>query len=267
MSLFDAHCHLQDELFADTLALDVEEARRRGVSQWHCCGVEEGDWDAVALLSRTCAGVLPSFGLHPWSVAERSPDWDRRLMSILRAHPTAGVGEIGLDHALTVRADADQLAVFETQFRMARELDRPVSVHCRRAWAALIESLTAHGPHRRGFVIHSYSGSAELIPQLASLGAYFSFSGSITFSHNRRGHRSAAAAPSERLLIETDAPALPPMKDGIAPGRGEINRPANLVRTLEAMAAIRAMPTGAVAELTRRNAERLFLGREREGGR
>ena len=187
MNLFDAHCHLQDERLAASLADDMEDACRAGVSHWSCCGVEEGDWETVVELSAKLPGVQPSFGLHPWYVPERSSQWETRLREMLRAHPAAGVGEIGLDHALKERNDADQLAVFETQFRIARELERSVSVHCRRAWGALLESLAGHGPHERGFVIHSYSGSAELIPQLAAYRAFFSFCGSVTFSHHRRG--------------------------------------------------------------------------------
>ncbi len=260
MIMFDAHCHLQDERLAASLDADIQQAGARGVSGWSCCGVEESDWDAVARLAASSSGVRPSFGLHPWFVAKRSPLWERHLRDALRDYPSAGVGEIGLDHALKERNDADQLSVFETQFRFAQDLGRAVSIHCRRAWGALLDSLSRLGPHEPGFVVHSFSGSHELIPQLVRLGGYFSVSGSITFSHNRRGRRSAAAVPEARLLIETDAPDLPPMRDGVPPERGTVNRPENLTLTLDAMAEIRDMPRDAVAGLTWRNAVRLFGG-------
>ena len=98
------------------------------------------------------------------------------------------------------------------------------------------------------------------MPELAKLGAYFSFSGSITFSGNKKGHRSVRAVPADRLLIETDAPDIPPYIPDQPAARPELNVPANLVHVLNAMAELRGWTAGKTAESTRENGMELFKG-------
>ena len=102
---------------------------------------------------------------------------------------------------------------------------------------ALLEGL---GGLPAGFVLHSYSGSSELVEQLAKLGAYFSFSGSITYHRNRRGHKAVMAVPPYRLLIETDSPDLMPVLPSSQPDDAAApNEPANLVHVLRKIAELR----------------------------
>jgi TatD DNase family protein len=196
------------------------------------------------------------------------------------------VGEIGLDHAIEDRDDADQEAVFLSQLRLSRDLNLPVTMHCRRAWGRLLELLTPLGPHPAGMLIHSYSGADDLVPTLAKFNVFFSFSGSITFSGHRKRHRALRAVPLDRLLIETDAPDIPPYIPGTAekahgrdgrvdgwkdgkidegpavedPRREErpLNEPANLIYVAEAAARLLGVSVEELARLTWDNAERLF---------
>ena len=256
MQLFDAHCHLQDERLAAGLEALLARAAAAGVAGWMCCGSAEADWPAVLMVVGKCPEVRPAFGLHPWYVRERKAGWLERLRALLQEHPYAGVGEIGLDHALEQADPADQEQVFLEQLALSIEMRRPASVHCRRAFGRLLELLPRFPQHPIGFVIHSYSGAAELIAPLARWGAYFSFSGSITRSGNRRGQAALRAVPSDRLLIETDAPDLPPVVNG-QPVEG-VNEPANLVHVLQAAAGLRGVPEAEVADQTWANARRLF---------
>jgi TatD family hydrolase len=224
----------------------------------------------VADLAAQHADIAPSFGLHPWYVSERPADWLDRLRALLEAHPRAGVGEIGLDHAEKHLDPADQMRVFLDQLALARDLGRPASIHCRRAWGALQEALARTGPLPAGFVVHSYSGSRELIPALAGCGGYFSYSGSLTYPDNRRGAESAQAVPLDRLLIETDSPDIlpygasrPSAAEGSEGGHVEgANEPANLVLVLQRLADLRATPAEDLAAAMWQNSLRLF----RRGG-
>ncbi len=264
MRLFDAHNHLQDERLAADLDASVAAARAAGVARMVCCGSSEQDWAGVAAAAARHAGlVVPSYGLHPWYARGRTAGWLDALRARLAAAPAAGVGEIGLDRPVEPRDEADQEAVFLAQLRLGRELGRPVSIHCRRAWGRLLECVEPLGPHPAGLLFHSFSGAPELAARLVPLGAFFSFSGAVTFSGNRRGRRAAAAAPGDRLLIESDAPDLAPC--GVdaprdpASGRA-VNLPANLPRVLEAVAALRGVTPEEAARLTWENGERLFGG-------
>ena len=256
MELFDAHCHLQDGRLAAGLVGAMHRATAAGVAGWMCCGSAENDWPAVLAVASAFPAVRISFGLHPWYVGGRQPGWLDRLRAVLAAQPHAGVGEIGLDHALEDADLAAQEQVFIEQFALSIELRRPASLHCRRAFGRLLELLPRFPAHPAGFLVHSFSGAAELVAPLAKQGAYFSFSGSITRSGNRRGHAALRAVPVDRLLIETDAPDLPSVIDGRVP-EGP-NEPANLVHVLRAAAGLLGMPDADLARQLWTNAQQLF---------
>ena len=237
MKLFDSHCHLQDERLAGRLDAVIERACRAGVRRIVCCGSSESDWHRVAELADRYDFIRPAFGLHPWYIAGRSKDWLADLERFLTERPSM-TGEIGLDHAIDERNDEEQEAVFAVQMELAARLDRPVTIHCRRAWDRL-PVLLKEMKTRPRFMIHSYSGGAELMGPLAELGAFFSFSGSITLNGNRKGIRAAAACPADRLLLETDAPDIPPLlPDG---RRAEMSEPASLTLVLKVAAAARGV--------------------------
>ena len=261
MRLFDAHCHLQDERLLPDIEAVLRRAREAGAAGFACCGSSEADWPRVDALAMKHAGVLPYFGLHPWYIRGRSADWIVALEAFLRSRPLAGVGEIGLDHALKEFDPSDQLDVFRTQLVLARETGRAASIHCRRAWGNLLDVLREVGAMSSGFVVHSYSGSRELIPELIRLGGSLSFSGSITYPSNRRGRESAATVPPDRLLIETDAPDIPPF--GVDPETA--NEPMNLALVLRALAEIRQTSPEALAKHLWENSTRLFGKRDARG--
>lgn len=261
MPLFDAHCHLQDERLFPQLDSAMRRAMAAGVTGLMCCGSGEKDWGLLPDIARRFPQVRLSFGLHPWYVGERTADWLNCLRTHLTSTPSA-VGEIGLDHALDQATFADQEAVFLAQIHLANELERPVTIHCRRAWGRLMELLDEKGWPAHGFVLHSYSGSAELVQPLVRRGAFFSFSGAITFEQNRKGRAAAGIVPLERLLIETDAPDLMPrLPDGMPPVtglRGPINEPGFLTEVLRTVAQIRAMTQLELSEATNRHARALW---------
>jgi TatD DNase family protein len=249
--LFDAHCHLQDDRLSGREVEILERAQQKRVTAMMCCGCQENDWERVYDLSRR-DGVWVSFGLHPWFVRERTTDWLKRLRGFLESVPHAGVGEIGLDRAvqsdLTLQED-----VFVQQLRLARDLKRPVSIHCRRAFGRMIELLEKEGGVQSG-LIHSYSGSVDLLPVFERLGLYVSFSGTITHTNSKRARQAIAAVSKDRLLIETDSPDLPP--EGTTAGM--VNEPANLPFVLEAAARLIGLSAQETAKLTFDNARRLF---------
>jgi TatD DNase family protein len=262
-ALFDAHCHIQDERLAGDAAGVIRRAEAAGVTRMLCCGVAERDWRAVAELA-AFPQILPAFGLHPWYVGERSPEWLPRLTALLQANPSAGVGEIGLDHALKARDDSAQIEVFLAQIELACKFDRVVSLHCRQAWGALMAHRSLLAALPRGFVVHSYSGSVETVPAIIGAGGYISFSGAVTWPRNVRGQAAAKAVPLERLLIETDAPDLMPFVGPEAAGEEvraqRVNEPANLGHVLRKVAALRGLAPETLAEQLLLNSVR-FAGR------
>ncbi|MEI6217563.1 MAG: TatD family hydrolase [bacterium] len=263
MSLFDAHCHIQDSRLAADLAGVLARARDAGVERMLCCGTSEKDWRQVEILCARHSALIPSFGLHPWHVHDKSPTWMSNLTDLILSDPAAVIGEIGLDRTIPVGNDSEQAEAFVAQLRLAKALVRPACVHCRKAWDIILPILEDVGGLPAGFILHSYSGSAELVPRLAAMGAYFSFSGAITWPRNERGRRAVVAVPPDRLLIETDSPDLMPAEatatGNSSPPSMKLNEPGNLVHVLNTVAALRNISVKALADRIWVNACHLLM--------
>ena len=262
MRLFDAHCHLQDPRLAPHLEPALERAAEVGVEGFACAGVHEADWDSVLELARRLPGVVPCLGLHPWHVGQRGEHWLAGLEARLLASGAA-VGEVGLDRWVQPRHEAAQRGVLRAQLLLARRLDRPVVLHCVRAWGWMMDVLQELGDFPAGLLFHSFSGPVDLVPRLLALGGWFSFSGAVTRQRSRRARAAAAHVPLDRLLLESDAPDLapdlPPHEVPWRDDRGRvINQPAYLTLVNTAVAALRGMAPEELAQSSRDNARRLF---------
>ncbi|XP_010933950.1 uncharacterized protein [Elaeis guineensis] len=285
--LFDAHCHLQDPRIATVAPRLIRAALDSGVLRFAVNGVSEKDWHIVKQMSDEYPCIIPCFGLHPWYVAERSPDWLRLLKDFFATTPAAAVGEIGIDkgsHGRNIEF-TEQVEVFRQQLELAKELRKPVSVHCVRAFGDLLEILQQTGPFPAGVVLHSYLGSAEMVSGLAKLGSYFSFSGYLTSMNMRKAKKMLKSVPPDRILIESDAPdglskwntdslLLVPEDDSTSEeqqnqyanssleattqSKEALNHPANISNVLNYVAMLLEMPEEELAELSYQNATRLF---------
>jgi TatD DNase family protein len=261
-SLFDAHVHLQAPEIAARLDPILVSAREQGLAAWACNGSTEKDWPQVLDLGRRVSGIVPCFGLHPWYVNERSPGWLAALERSLDAIPSA-VGEIGLDRWIEPRDERTQEDVFRAQLDVARRKRRPAMIHCLRAWGWLMEVLRNETPLPAGMLLHAYGGPVELIEPLAKMGAFFSFSGDTLDERKTRKREALRAVPHDRVLVETDAPDLPPppafrpylLQDS---GGKELNHPANLRAILRGLAKLRGETEEDLADAAWQNARRLM---------
>jgi TatD DNase family protein len=261
--LYDAHNHMQDERLAPRREAIMQAVHQEGVVKMVVNGTCEGDWPTVLALARRYPQVIPSFGCHPWFVKERSAHWNKSLLEYLDQVPSA-VGEIGLDRWIHDYDLLLQEEVFVLQLRLAAERNLPVTIHCLQAWGKLLEILQIEPLPCRGFLLHSYSGSLEMIPPLAELGAYFSIPGYFASGRKQSQRDTFKHVPSDRLLIETDAPdqALPdernryPLVDAVS-GKG-INHPANLGAVYQFVSELLDEPIDALAARVEANFERLF---------
>jgi TatD DNase family protein len=263
MHLFDAHNHIQDERIFPMLEQVLNRTRAAGVEKMAIKGCCEADWARVIEAVNNFDGACMAFGLHPWFISARSEGWKVLLEELLTTYPQASVGEIGIDHAISERNDAEQERVFLAQLDIARKFSRPVSIHCRQAWGRLIELLDQFGEFPRGMLIHCFGGSAEVVSELVKRGAYISFSGSITRPNSKRAGPAIRAVPDDRILLETDAPDIMPhnvdAESRLVAKGAFLNEPANLRLVLAKAAELRGISEEALAELTFNNAERFFF--------
>ena len=295
MRLFDAHNHLQDERWGGRQEDLIVACRDMGVVRMVVNGSAESDWDAVADLARRHPDfILPSFGIHPWYVHERTATWKDRLNRYLDEVPGAVVGEIGLDRWIlecppAARAGIspelarhqaaslpEQEEVFGEQLRIAADRNLPASLHCLQAWGAMAERLRSGPRPACGFLLHSYGGPAEMVASLARLGAYFSFPGYFLHERKTRQRDTFRSIPEDRLLVETDAPdqRLPgnaelgrvvgatvepgPELDLVGADGRPLNHPANLRRVYLGLAVVRGVQPTQLAGSVETNFVRLF---------
>lgn len=251
LNLIDTHCHLNDHSFSDTMPGVLARAQAVGVG---ACIVPAYD---VASLERTAklalgypGAVFPAYGLHPWFIYESTD------LSIIRSYiirnDTVAVGEIGLDFSPPCLPADIQKQAFISQLEMAADLGLPVLIHCRKAYGELYEILHRYKGRIKG-VLHSYSGGKDVAPRFADLDYYFSFSGSVTRKNAVKYHRTAEAVPLERMLLETDAPAI--ATESTAASGVE---PCHILEIAQKLAEIRRLTLPQICRLSTENAQRLF---------
>ena len=248
--LVDAHCHLGDAAFDPDRDAVLARARAAGVTHVVVIGATLDEAARATTLARGTAGLSATAGVHPHEAKDWSPDAERRLRDLLRDPATVAVGETGLDYHYDHSPRDAQRRAFEAQLGIAAELGKPVVVHARDAdddVAALLKT-AARGP----VVLHSFSSGAKVFDAGMDVGAYFSFSGMITFKSWRLADR-LTACPPDRLLVETDAPYLAPV-----PHRGGRNEPAFVRDVAAALALARGEAPQVLGQRTAENAVRLF---------
>ncbi|HUL03057.1 MAG TPA: TatD family hydrolase [Gemmatimonadales bacterium] len=247
--LVDAHCHLGDAAFDPDRDAVLERARLAGVGHVVVIGTSPEDSERAAVLVRERPGLSATAGVHPHDARAWSADAEARIRALL-AHPeVVAVGETGLDYHYDHSPRPDQRRAFEAQLALGAELGKPVVVHAREAdddVAALIAQT------RATVVLHSFSSGASVFEAGMQVGAYFSFSGMITFKNWSLTDR-LTACPSNRLLVETDSPYLAPV-----PHRGSRNEPAFVRDVALALARARNVTLDEITRLTGDNARRAF---------
>lgn len=225
---------------------------RAGARLWFANGTSPLDWPGVAELASMDRGVVPGFGLHPWRVPDAPDDWIETLESMLHAYPEAFVGEIGLDRWVQPRDEGQQEDAFRRQIELAVRLQRPVQIHALHAdgWLTrVLDSLDALPP---AWMLHSWGGSEAILDAWLERGALFSVSGYHLDPRHKRHHDTLHRIPLDRILIETDAPEMPPpwipRSDPPTP-----NPPESILRIYSTVARLRRIPLEDLVAAVRSN--------------
>jgi TatD DNase family protein len=219
--------------------------------------------------------VFASAGIHPQEAASAAPDALARLASLAEDPRCIAIGEIGLDYYhLDNPTPEVQQAAFIAQLQIAAAMRKPILIHCRTselaapaakekfgsadAWEDLLSLLSQHwaldaSGNMPGGIMHCFSGNLDQATRSLSLGFYLSFAGNLTYPAAKTIREVAAAAPADRILVETDAPFLAPI-----PHRGQRNEPAFVALTAAALADLRGVSPDDMATQTTRNFHALF---------
>jgi TatD DNase family protein len=259
----DTHCHLDADEFGDAQADVVQAAGREGVSRIVVPSVARANFGIVRELCERYPGCAPAYGIHPMYTDGALPDDLVALREYLARPDTVAVGEIGLDFFIDHYDRARQEYFFVEQLKLAQEFDLPVLLHIRRAQDTILKhlrhfygrgGLTSSGSGQastglRTGIAHAFNGSRQQADEFIKLGFKLGFGGAMTYSRATRLRELAATLPLEAIVLETDAPDIPP--DFLE--RGQPNEPQYLPHIAQTLAELRGMSIEEIARITTEN--------------
>lgn len=272
--LVDSHCHLDD--YSD-LPEVLARARAAGVGTLLAIGIGDGPATmhrALQIAEATYPGaptIYASAGIHPQEAHQATPEALKKLRDLAQHPRCIAIGEIGLDYYhLDNPEPALQHQAFLAQMAIAAEAKKPILIHLRTSELAQPDAKAKFAGHDATAdffrliethwqptglpgVMHCFSGTPQDAERALALGFYLSFAGNLTYPRSTAIREAAALAPSDRILVETDAPFLAPI-----PLRGQRNEPAHMVHTAAALAQLRNIPPSTLAAQTTANFNTLF---------
>jgi TatD DNase family protein len=253
-ALVDSHCHLDfPELVADLPGV-IARAQAAGVARMVTICTRLRNEPAVRAIAEAHDPVFFAAGTHPMSAADEPLATVAELERIA-AHPKmVGIGETGLDYHYTADSMAVQQESLRIHIEAARRTGLPLIIHARDADADMARILSQeHAAGAYTCVMHCFSSSAALAQAALDLGFYLSMSGIAAFPRSAELREIFAAAPVDRILVETDSPYLAP-----PPHRGKRNEPAYVAHTARVGAEVFGLSQADFAARTTANFDRLF---------
>ncbi len=252
--LIDSHCHLDFPDFRDSLDEVVGRARAAGIARLVTISTRVRRHPEVLAIAERFPDVFCSVGTHPHHAHEEVDVTLDELVAAARHRKVVAIGEAGLDYYYDRSPREEQTRVFRTHIEAARVTGLPLVIHTRDAdddTARILDQETGQGTFTA--VLHCFTGGPDLARRAIALGHFISFTGILTFKTSEALRAIAAELPSDRILVETDAPYLAPL-----PFRGKRNEPAYVVETAKVLAAARGVSFDEIARQTTENFFRLF---------
>jgi TatD DNase family protein len=252
--LIDSHCHL--DYYTDAERPDVlARAAAAGVGAMVTIGTTLTQSQRLPAIAAVQPNLWCTVGVHPHHAGEAPVPTPDEIAALTDDPKVIGIGESGLDYFYDRSPRDVQRAGFRAHIRAARLAGLPLAIHARDAdqdIAAILQDERDTGGEF-SFLLHCFSSTRALAEAAIAIGGYVSFSGILTFPKSHELREIARDLPTDRLLVETDAPYLAPV-----PVRGKRNEPAYVAHTARVLAEVRGLEPEALAELTTANFHRLF---------
>ena len=251
--MIDTHCHLDAAEFDADRAAVHAQSQALGVERLVIPAVSVTGFPKTKAVVAQYAGCVAAYGIHPLYVMQAGDDDLAQVAAWLESERPVAVGEIGLDHYVPDLDPARQLVFFTAQLKLAWQFELPVLLHVRRAVDAVLREL------RRvrvcGGIAHAFNGSRQQADEFIKLGFKLGFGGAMTYDGSSRIRALAASLPLSAIVLETDAPDIPPA--WLNRGR---NTPAELPAIARCLAELRGLPVDEVIAATSDNARAVLPG-------
>lgn len=262
LKLVDTHCHLDiDRHFPDYQEV-IQRAGKVGVVDLIMAGVVRRGWPRMFRLEAAYPQLHAAPGLHPMYLSYHQKSDLDELAALTGASSCLAIGEVGLDYFVRGLDRSAQQELFEAQIDIARAHCLPLLLHVRKAHDQVLATLRRKR-FEYGGIVHAFSGSYQQAEYFIKLGFAIGICGTVTYDRALKIRRVAAALPLDSLVLETDAPDLPPKRH-----HGEDNSPEYLPEVLECLTELRSESRSELAVQTTLNAHRVLprLSRHKKTG-
>ncbi len=260
--MIDSHVHLNRREFSQ----DLEAVRRRadaaGVTGFLNVGYDLESSEASAALAAADPQIVAAVGVHPHDASLLATEDGRptaasgqileRLATLSALPQVVAIGEIGLDFFRDLSPRPAQRTALQLQLQLAADVELPVVLHIRDAYPETIALIESTGIPLRGAVLHAFAGDARTLEWARRHRLLVGIGGPVTYKNSQLPELLTAAVPGD-LLLETDAPWLPPV-----PFRGKRNEPGYLVHTADRLAEVLGVSRQELEQRTDDNFQRLF---------
>lgn len=248
----DTHAHLDFESFDDDRDAVIQRAIENKLSAIITIGTSLETSRQAIRFAENYASIYAAVGVHPSDCAEADEKDYQEIEKLAANKKVIAIGEIGLDYYRMYTDKETQKNAFKKQIQIARKVKLPVIVHTRESQNDAIQMLVDEGANDVSGVLHSFSGTSDILEKALSTNFYISYTGGVTFK-NSTTDDLVANTPVERLLLETDSPFITPV-----PFRGKRNEPSYVIHTAKRIAEIKGISVEKLAEITTENARHLF---------
>jgi len=249
--LIDTHCHLDFPEFDADRDEVIRRAQDNGIEYFVNIGSSlEGTKKSIEL-SKKYDFIFATCGVHPHEADKFNAQDNKELIALAKSNKVVAIGEVGLDYFKNYSRAENQRPLFSSLVKLAKDLDLPLVIHNRQAQDDTLKILKAAKPVRA--VVHCFSGDEEFLKACLGLGFFISFTCNITYTKAEDLRELAKIAPLERLLLETDAPFLPPQEL-----RGRRNEPLYVKNLAAELARLKGLAPEDIARATTQNAKSFF---------
>lgn len=249
--MIDTHSHINFEDYRENFEGFISDLKNNNIQNVIIPGVEPSTFDEITSLCEKYEMLYGAIGVHPSEYQTYNETTEKRIYELAKHKKIVAIGEIGLDYHYGADTKEEQKEILKKQLQLAQELQIPVLIHDREAHEDCFNIINEF--KLKEIVFHCFSGNSEFAKKCLEKGFYIAVGGVVTFKNAKDLKEAVKIIPTDRLLLETDAPYLAPV-----PFRGKLNSPVYLKHIAQEIALLKRISVEEVEEQTTINAKRIF---------